>query len=130
MCMATLNSLWSSSFLQNYCEDTPTNASGRRSKVTHDETRKTTSRSRREKAPPTSTPGTPEDTGVARHVRGFSDTEIRRFVKSYRKFGEPKSRYGPIDPPSCVVLLSIMHDSIILILCWVLAWMNLKGGGG
>ena len=33
---------------------------------------------------------------MTKKVRGFSDSEIRRFVKSYRKFGKTKSRYGYI----------------------------------
>lgn len=40
--------------------------------------------------------GEQEEMVVTKKVRGFSDSEIRRFVKSYRKFGKTKSRYIPL----------------------------------
>ena len=74
---------------QNYCEDAPTK-SGRRTKSAA--AASTSTSRRRDKAPPTSRSSASGETVLSKNVRGFSDSEIRRFVKSYRKFSNPKSR--------------------------------------
>jgi len=79
--------------LQNYCEDAstpvkPSTTSNRRSKPPPE--KKPISSSRKRAAPPP--PEATDEVVVQRTVKGFSDFEIRRFVKSYRKYGEPKTR--------------------------------------
>ena len=77
-------------FFQNYCEqDTPTK-SGRRSQRGGNQ--KPTGQ-RHEKASRGADPaGEMGETVMTKKIRGFSDSEIRRFIKSYRKFGKTRSR--------------------------------------
>ncbi len=78
--------------MQNYCEDGSTANAG--SKPVPETARKTTSSTRRrDKATPIAIPISMDETVVTKTVRGFSDAEIRRFIKSYRKFGEPRTRF-------------------------------------
>ena len=68
------------------------NPGGRRSKVVIDAKKPASSTRRREKAPPPANQDTQDETLIVEDVRGFTIAEIRRFIKSYRKFGHPKSR--------------------------------------
>lgn len=75
------DSVYLSSHFQNYCEDQSQNNSG-----------KTRTRNTKPGAPPTKDSTGSCATVVSRNIRGFTDSEIRRFVKSYRKFVNPKAR--------------------------------------
>ena len=73
-------------FIQNYCEQDSNTKSGRKSQ------RSGNSRQRHENAGRSEPSGDTGETVLTKKVRGFSDSEIRKFVKSYRKFGKTKSR--------------------------------------
>ena len=72
--------------LQNYCEQDSNTKSGRKSQ------RSGNSRQRHDNASRAEPAGEMGETVMTKKVRGFSDSEIRKFVKSYRKFGKTKSR--------------------------------------
>lgn len=72
---------------QNYCEQDSPDKSGRRSQ------RGGNSKQRPDKASRAEVAREMGETVVTKKVRGFSDSEIRRFIKSYRKFGKTRSRY-------------------------------------
>ncbi len=72
---------------QNYCEDGSQKVSSSKSSRT---------RGSKAEAPPTSMVtggGGGYDTMISTNISGFTDSEIRRFLKSYRKFVNPKSRH-------------------------------------
>lgn len=76
--------------VQNYCEDSPSKQAAR------GRAQKARAGRRRGEPPPPRADEDGRDTMVTKTVRGFSDNEIRRFVKSYRRFPNPKSRLEDI----------------------------------
>lgn len=79
-----------SSPLQNYCEDQTQNSAAGKSRTRGGGGAKAG-------APGKESPvGAGYSTVISKNIRGFTDSEIRRFVKSYRKFINPKARQAPL----------------------------------
>lgn len=73
--------------LQNYCEDQSQRAGG--GGGGGGASGRARGKSNRAVAPPTDDS---YETMLVKNMRGFSDAEIRRFVKSYKKFINPKAK--------------------------------------
>ena len=99
--------------LQNYCEQDAPSKSGRRSQRAGNSKPAGTGRRHEKSSRAEPTRGETGETVMTKKVRGFSDSEIRRFVKSYRKFGKTKSRYGYI-PYNLNVMLILLAVNVVL----------------